>query len=495
MDSDEISNASTEAEIVADETTALLAGSTKLPVASDVDINENGSALPTASDDDDKPLPKGQIFFLCLARVVEPIAFFCIFPFINKMIWDTGEVAKTDVGFYSGLIESMFSLTQMLLMIPWGWAADHFGRRPVLVFSLGGVTIGTALFGLSQSIWQMIVLRCFSGVFAGTIVTIRTMLSENSTPKTQARAFSLFAFTGNLGIFIGPVVGGALADPANQYPKLLGHTKLFEKFPYALPTFATGSLGLIVTVVCAVFVKETLVKTHKSSSATSKEHMSIMRLLGAPNVGITLYIYGHVMVLAFAFTAILPVFYFTPVSLGGFGFSPVQISLFMAIGGLSQSLWLLVVFPWLQVRIGTAGVMKVCGTVYPIFFTFLPLCNIFLRLGWTTLFWSLGPVLLALGSGVAMSFTAIQLVVNDVSPSPAVLGTLNAVALTLVSGLRAFSPALFASLFAMSVRSGVFYGHLIWVLMVLLAAGFAVVSFWTPEPNKQDKVFHSEEQH
>lgn len=58
----------------------------------------------------------------------------------------------------------------MLLMIPWGWAADHLGRRPVLVFSLGGVAIGTALFGLSRSIWQMILLRCFSGVFAGTIV-------------------------------------------------------------------------------------------------------------------------------------------------------------------------------------------------------------------------------------------------------------------------------------------------------------------------------------
>jgi hypothetical protein len=33
------------------------------------------------------------------------------------------------------------------------------------------------------------------------------MISENSTPKTQARAFSLFGFTGNLGIFLGPLLG------------------------------------------------------------------------------------------------------------------------------------------------------------------------------------------------------------------------------------------------------------------------------------------------
>jgi MFS family permease len=112
-------------------------------------------------------------------------------------------------------------------MIPWGKAADHFGRKPVLIGSLAGVTAATAVFGLSKKIWQMIVFRCFGGIFAGTIVsvitpnftdapcsvahckasTIRAMITENSTAKTQARAFSIFAFTGNLGIFLGPILG------------------------------------------------------------------------------------------------------------------------------------------------------------------------------------------------------------------------------------------------------------------------------------------------
>jgi MFS-type transporter involved in bile tolerance (Atg22 family) len=40
--------------------------------------------------------------------------------------------------------------------------------------------------------------------------TVRTMLTENSTPKTQARVFSFFAFSGNLGIFLGPLIGKCL---------------------------------------------------------------------------------------------------------------------------------------------------------------------------------------------------------------------------------------------------------------------------------------------
>ncbi|KIX06981.1 uncharacterized protein Z518_04957 [Rhinocladiella mackenziei CBS 650.93] len=463
---------------VDDETTALLV----VPTASQ--DQENGPSNKTI--DEDKPLPKQQIFFLCFARLVEPIAFFCIFPFVNQMIWDTGEVAETDVGFYSGLIESLFSLTQMLLMIPWGKAADHWGRKPVLVSSLAGVAVATAVFGLSKSIWQMILFRCFAGLFAGTVVTIRTMITENSTQKTQARAFSFFAFTGNLGIFLGPILGGALANPATEYPSVLGHIKFFHDHPYALPTFVTGSIGAIATITSAIWIEETLVRKSRSfsDSSDSQPRMTTLELLRAPNIPITLYIYAHVMLLAFAYTAIAPVFFFTPIKLGGYGFSPLQISVFMGIGGLSQALWLLIAFPWLQARMGTAGVMRLCATAYPFFFAVLPLCNILLRNHWTAAFWAIAPVSLCVGSGVSMAFTAIQLVLNDVSPGPEVLGTLNAVALTLVSGIRAFSPALFASLFATSVRSRIGGGHLIWVLMIALAAGFTVVSRWVPEREK-----------
>lgn len=55
-------------------------------------------------------------------------------------------------------------------MISWGKAADRIGRKPVLVFSLSGVAVATAVFGLSSSLLQMAVLRCCAGIFAGTIV-------------------------------------------------------------------------------------------------------------------------------------------------------------------------------------------------------------------------------------------------------------------------------------------------------------------------------------
>ena len=152
-----------------------------------------------------------QILFLCYSGVAEPIAFFSIFPYINEMIHRTASVPETSVGFYSGLIESLFSATQMLVVLFYGRIADQVGRKPVLVFSQVGVSVSMALFGLSRTIWQMILFRCLGGLFAGSVVTIRTMLSENCDKEGQAKAFSWYMFARNLGIFIGPIIGRPLS--------------------------------------------------------------------------------------------------------------------------------------------------------------------------------------------------------------------------------------------------------------------------------------------
>ncbi|KAI1127846.1 major facilitator superfamily transporter [Nemania abortiva] len=442
------------------------------------------------------PLPTTQILLLCYARLIEPIAFFSIFPYINQMVLENGNLAEEDMGFYSGLIESLFSLTQMIVMVAWGKAADRIGRKPVLVSSLAGVAVSMALFGMSKTIWQMILFRCTAGVFAGTIVTIRTMISELSTRQTQARAFSWFAVSGNVGIFVGPLIGGALADPATQYPKVFGGIWFFEEFPYALSTIVVGVIGLTAVLTSALFLEETLHRNAKpdgemGAAAARPPPASTWELIKSPGVGIVLYNYGHVMFLAFAYTALVPVFWATRVALGGLGFTPLLISLFMALTGISQSVWLLAFFPPLQRRIGTNGVMRFCGTAYPFFLGIMPVLNALLRLhtkAGDITFWVLAPLSLALGTGVSMAFTAAQLALNDVSPSQETLGMLNALALTMTSGLRSFSPALFASLFAIGAGNQFFYGYFVWVIMVILALGFTFSTRYLPDTSEKPPI-------
>ncbi|KAF3762621.1 MFS general substrate transporter [Cryphonectria parasitica EP155] len=490
------------AAVSATEQTPLLVTKDVAPAA-----GEEGRRDGHDDDDDDndhhKPLPKWQLFWLCFARAIEPMAFFSIFPYINQMAQENGHLADADVGFYSGLIESLFSLTQALVMVFWGKAADSIGRKPVLVFSLVGVSVATSIFGTAKTLAQMILFRCIAGVFAGTIVTIRTMITEISSPRDQAVAFSWFAFSGNLGILLGPILGGALADPAHQYPGLFGHSQFFLDYPYALSSFVIAGLGFIGAITSFFFVTETLDRDDSTTTTTENgdsvvrpkdERPSILSLLRAPGVRIVLYIYCHIMLLAFAYTAIIPVFLFSPVRLGGFGLLPYQISIFMATNGAAQALWLLLAFPRLQRRLGTNGVLRACAIAYPFFFALTPIGNVLLRHGDVAAFWTISPAFQAIGCGVSMAFTAIQLALNDVSPSHRVLGTLNSIALAGTSLTRAFAPALFTSLFALGARTQWLWGYAIWLLLTLLALWYTLIARWLPEKGKDGKAPRRREQ-
>lgn len=101
----------------------------------------------------------------------------------------------------------------------------------------------------------------------------------------------------------------------------------------------------------------------------------------------------------------MPVFYFTSVELGGYGFSEFQISIFIGVGGLAQAIWLILIFPRLQQRIGTGGVLRLCASVWPVWFAATPVANYLLRLKLDTAFWTFAPFLLVVGSGVAMAFS------------------------------------------------------------------------------------------
>ncbi|KAF4961872.1 hypothetical protein FSARC_10012 [Fusarium sarcochroum] len=451
----------------------------------------DGAAAAEDAKPASKPLPKFQILLLCYARVMEPIAFFSIFPFIAQMVQENGNLPESDVGFYSGLIESLFSATQMLVLISWNRLADRIGRKPVLIITLFGTAVGPVLFGMSKTIWQMILFRCMAGVFSGSGLVIRTMISDHSTPETQAKAFSWFAFGGNIGIFLGPIIGGALANPAHQFPGIFGHTQFWHDYPYALPGFVTGVISSTGCITSMFFLEETLTETKESHRETTNQSSpSSWELLKAPSVAIVLWVYGHAMFLAFTFTAILPVVLYTPIRLGGVGFDSFKISLYMAVQGASQAIWLLIVFPLLHKRIGTRGVMKICGYAYPFFLSGYIVCNMLLRQhthAATVSFWIVGTLIAVIGPGVSMSFTGVQLALNDVAPEPHDVGALNALAMSISSGVRAIVPGAATAIFAVGVRGQIFWGHLAWLILVPVAMGFAVACLYLPEGKRPSR--------
>ena len=97
-----------------DETCPLLSNSSA-PSLESQDISQDSKKSKVVT-----PLPKAQLASLCIVRLVDPIAFTHIFPYVNEMMADlhlTDDPSR--VGFYSGLVESSFAIFQLFSIYQW----------------------------------------------------------------------------------------------------------------------------------------------------------------------------------------------------------------------------------------------------------------------------------------------------------------------------------------------------------------------------------------
>lgn len=106
------------------------------------------------------PLNMLQLLTLCAVRIVEPIAFTQIFPYVNDMMASfrlTADPSK--IGFYSGSVESIFAVAQLFSIYQWARLSDRIGRKPVILVGVLGLALTTILFGLSRSLVETLGAR------------------------------------------------------------------------------------------------------------------------------------------------------------------------------------------------------------------------------------------------------------------------------------------------------------------------------------------------
>lgn len=62
----------------------------------------------------------------------------------------------------------------------------------------------------------------------------------------------------NIGVIIGPILGGLLADPAGTYPSVFGHINWLKKYPYAPPNILSAVFLLTAALLLFFGLNEVL---------------------------------------------------------------------------------------------------------------------------------------------------------------------------------------------------------------------------------------------
>jgi len=431
------------------------------------------------------PLPKMKVFISCTLQFAESVAATSLSSYVGFMILDFGVVEnETQVGKFTGLITSVFFISQFFSSYIWGALSDRVGRRPVLLFGMFGTIISTASFGFSKSVWMALLTRGINGILNGNVGIIKTYLAEITDSSNQSAAFGYYGLAWGLGSVVGPMLGGFLSQPADKYasfPKgfLDG---LFVKYPFLLPNVAISGILLITTILSWFYLVETRRKGYYIIQESDKSQGSFEGVFQVENNKeeisskwqtfkdtisdkTILLVCSLYMATGFAvtfLTTVFPIWTMVKVEDGGLHFDTSQIGITSGVAGGFTILFQLLLYNRMVLFFGVINTYKLSALVSIVMMILVPMTNGLAptsgaKVEDSVLFWFVLITIVATYTIMSVAgFTTCSTMINN-SVTHDKLGGVNGLAQTMLSLSRSIAPAIASYVFAWSLNYDLFY--------------------------------------
>ena len=279
---------------------------------SDVNVTALSQA-PAAQTD---KLDKFRLGVLSFGHLVGDMYYATLIPLWPLLI-DRMALTLTDVGFFTSLTSFMLMPVQPFI----GWLVDRFPRAWFMILGLIGAALGMSFIGLAPTYTLLMVCVVF-GRFSNSIFHPHAAMMVRATSGGRhGAAMSIFAFAGNIGIAVGPLLS-------------VGVVTLFGlESTYLLVPFGLLAAAAIYRFIGVDVPKESPVSDSKQGSGSGLSE-GAQTLLG-PLIFLAVLMTFRAAILG-GFTTFLPIFLVdnraVSLLMGGFGLS--ALSLFGALGGL-----------------------------------------------------------------------------------------------------------------------------------------------------------------
>lgn len=223
--------------------------------------------------------------------------------FLAEMVGATGEPGGAPsfavTALFGGLLGALFSFLQFLSAPVWGRLSDRHGRRPILLWTVGGTALAYGLWIFAGSFWLFLLTRVLAGAMAGNLSVATACIADATTPEKRARGMALVGVAFGLGFVLGPALGGysSLFNVVEIWPSLAQ----WGLHPFSAPAALGFTLGAINLLWVWRGLPETFPKERRAA-APAAGASSRLRLLTQPTepaVRLTNLVY-FLFILAFA---------------------------------------------------------------------------------------------------------------------------------------------------------------------------------------------------
>lgn len=150
-----------------------------------------------------------------------------------------------------GLLVASYAMAQLVGAPILGGLSDRIGRKPVLMASLVGTSLGFLLFGLAGSLWLLFVARSLDGLTGGNVSVAQAYIADVSSPEKRARNFGFIGAAFGVGFIVGPAMGGFLS-----------------RFGLSTPAFVAAGLAALNAMAVLLVLPESLPDSAERSGTT-----------------------------------------------------------------------------------------------------------------------------------------------------------------------------------------------------------------------------------
>ena len=180
------------------------------------------------------------LYILAFNQLVSSIGFSTIFPFLPLYVEELGSTTNLSIELLAGLVFSGQAFAMMLASPIWGNLADKLGRKMMIQRAAYGGAVIIFAMGFVTSAEQLVLLRTLQGLITGVVAANNALVASISPRERSGYAMGVLQMAAGIGVAVGPMIGGALAD-------IFGYAAVFS---------VTAALLLLAGIVVTFWVKE-----------------------------------------------------------------------------------------------------------------------------------------------------------------------------------------------------------------------------------------------
>ncbi len=175
-----------------------------------------------------------------------------------------------------GLLFASYSIMQLIFAPVLGRLSDKYGRRPVLLVSILGTSLGFLILGFATTLWMLFAGRIIDGISGGNISTAQAYIADVTTKENRTKGMGLIGAAFGLGFVFGPAIGGILS-----------------RWGISVPFLFAGGLAFVNAILLYFTLPETVTADHPArvSAARGRGWRQLIVSLRHPRLSVVLTIY------------------------------------------------------------------------------------------------------------------------------------------------------------------------------------------------------------